>query len=257
MSRWLAVPLLLLAGGCSLGEGSTGRSPAPPPAAPPPSATAEGVPAGVLTDPAADPVLSAPWMAEPAVLELVETWAARWRRDGSAFERVLERMEEHRGTVQERLRARGLPAALVYLPLAESRYDPEAVSRSGAAGLWQLMAPTARGLGLRVDRRGDDRFDPVRSTDAALTYLEWLVERYESWPLALVAYNAGPGRLDRLLETHVSPGARGDVAYVRLLPHLHDQARHFVPRFVGALLAAEGWDGIWWIPEAAGLAGSR
>ena len=86
----------------------------------------------------------------------------------------------------------GLPGGLLdALVLQESRYDPAAVSRAGAGGLAQLMPATAADLGVR------NRFDPVANIDAGARYLRAMINRYNSVPLALAAYNAGLGAVDR------------------------------------------------------------
>jgi membrane-bound lytic murein transglycosylase D len=90
---------------------------------------------------------------------------------------------------------------MVYLALVESRFEAKAVSR-GAGGYWQLMPGTARSLGLRVDRWVDERFDPLKSTEAAAQYLNILYEQYQSWPMALAAYNTGGVNVSRAVKKH-------------------------------------------------------
>lgn len=86
----------------------------------------------------------------------------------------------------------GLPVGLLdALVLQESRYQPAAVSRAGAGGLAQLMPATAADLGV------SNRFDPVANVEAGARYLRSMLTRYNSVPLALAAYNAGLGAVDR------------------------------------------------------------
>lgn len=95
----------------------------------------------------------------------------------------------------------GVPGEMVWLAEVESGFDPHAVSPAGSAGLYQLMPATARWLGLTLEPN-DERFDPYRNADAAARYLHYLYQRFGDWRLALAAYNAGEGRVRRLLQTH-------------------------------------------------------
>jgi membrane-bound lytic murein transglycosylase D len=149
--------------------------------------------------------------------------------------------------VEEHLRSEGLPASLAFLPIVESWYNPRAVSWVGAAGLWQFMPPTARGMGMKVDRIVDERRDPYRSTPLALAYLSDLHDQFDSWFLALAAYNGGPGRLGRILRRYGQGGIAHDGLFMEVLEQLPRETRDFVPRFLAA--ATIGRD-----PEAYGFA---
>jgi membrane-bound lytic murein transglycosylase D len=108
----------------------------------------------------------------------------------------------------------------------------------GAGGVWQFMAPTAEQFGLRVDRWVDERRDPLKATDAALDYLSWLYERYDSWYLAAAAYNAGPGRVDRALKSYAE-GKKGDEdIYWEIVEHLPRETREYVPKMLAAMTLA-------------------
>ena len=169
----------------------------------------------------------------------VEYWIGEFRttrRD--EFQSLLHRRGVFEPLIRRKLRERGMPEDLLYLAMMESGLLPRAVSQVSAVGLWQFMGPTAEQFGLRVDDYVDERRDPVRATDAALAYLEWLHERFGSWYLAAAAYNAGPGRLEHVLNVYAD-GRRGDEdLYWEVLRHLPLETRDYVPRIVAATIVA-------------------
>jgi len=170
----------------------------------------------------------------------VEKWLKRFQTTGRPeFARVLESAGIYDPLIRGKLRERGMPEELVYLAMMESGLSPWAVSQVSAVGVWQFMSPTAIEYGLRVDGYVDERRDPVRATDAALDYLEFLHGRFGSWYLAAAAYNAGPSRLQRILGDHAD-GRTGDEAlYWEMLDHLPEETREYVPRIVAATILAE------------------
>jgi membrane-bound lytic murein transglycosylase D len=187
-----------------------------------------------------DPILHSVVARDPRLQERVEYWVHFWTTRGAGhFGRYLERMAVYEGVVDRELTDRGLPPSLRFLPVVESGYHHAIVSRAGATGLWQLMTPTARGLGLSVTPLVDDRRDPLTSTRAALDYLQELHGIFDSWFLALAAYNAGPGRVRGVLSRH-GPAEElpGDEVYLRIRPHLPAETREFVPRFFAAAILA-------------------
>ncbi|MFQ5538220.1 MAG: lytic transglycosylase domain-containing protein [Gemmatimonadota bacterium] len=178
----------------------------------------------------------------------VRKWVRRFQGDQrKEFQRLLSRQGVYADLIRGKLRERGMPEELLYMAMMESGLSPWAVSKVSAVGVWQFMGPTARQYGLRVDPWVDERRDPVRATDAALDYLQWLYERYGSWYMAAAAYNAGPGRVDRVLRRY-APGRRGEEElYWEVLEHLPRETREYVPRMVAATLLARN-------PEAFGFA---
>jgi membrane-bound lytic murein transglycosylase D len=91
----------------------------------------------------------------------------------------------------------GVPEEVSALPFVETMFNPQARSAVGASGLWQLMPGTARGLGLKVGRRRDERADVLRATRAAARILKANYKMLGSWPLAITAYNHGSNGLRR------------------------------------------------------------
>ncbi len=187
-----------------------------------------------------DAILHSPAAKDPVFQERVGFWVHFWtERQHGHFGRYLQRMGRYAALVDHELEARALPISLRYLPIVESGYLPGAVSRAGATGMWQIMAPTAGDLGLSVGAIVDDRRDPVASTFAALEYLEELHARFDSWFLALAAYNAGPGRVGRILEERGGdPSLSGDEQFLHIRSYLPAETREFVPRFFAAAALA-------------------
>ena len=186
-----------------------------------------------------DAILASPMLHHEPFAAEVETWARKW---STTFARwmptYLERMTSFEEVVDVVLADHDLPPSLRYLPVIESGYSPTAVSSARAVGMWQFMAPTARGLGVEVTQMVDDRRDPFVSTEAAADYLVELFEKYDSWFLALAAYNAGPDRVDGLLRRYLPDVETSDAVYWALRNVLPRETADFVPNFLGAVLVA-------------------
>jgi membrane-bound lytic murein transglycosylase D len=154
----------------------------------------------------------------------------------------LSRLGRYEGMIRERLRREGLPEDLVYLTLIESGLSNTAVSRARAVGMWQFMAATGRMYDLEIDPWVDERRDPFRATEAAVTHLGDLVERLGSVYLAAAAYNAGMGRVQRGLRR--LPGERdavSDHTFFQLSDrrYLRRETRDYVPKLIAAALIAK------------------
>ena len=133
---------------------------------------------------------------------------------------------------EQALEERGLPQELKYLPVIESALDPNAVSKHGATGLWQLMLATGKGLGLECNSLVDERRDPYASSKAAADLLKQLYDTYGDWSLAIAAYNCGPSTVNKAIRR-----AGGDVSkadFWNVYPYLPEETRGYVPMFIAA-----------------------
>ncbi len=173
-----------------------------------------------------------------SILERSEVQAALRRFTGvehSFLQRGLKNASLYLPSVQDSVRKKNLPEDLAYLPLVESAYSVQAFSRAGASGLWQFMAPTARFYNLRVDFWVDERRDPFKSTDQALRHLRDLYRYFNSWELALAAYNAGQGAV----KSAVRRGNSRDYWELCKKHLLKRETREYVPRFFAAAYIAK------------------
>lgn len=93
-----------------------------------------------------------------------------------------------------------VPQELLFLAMAESNFVANSKSKAKAIGIWQIIPATARGLGLQINKYIDERKDPIKSTQAAITYLKYLYDETGEWYLAAMAYNCGLGRLKKGIE---------------------------------------------------------
>jgi len=129
--------------------------------------------------------------------------------------------------------AEQVPPELVWVAEVESSFDPDARSPVGAAGLFQLMPPTAKQYGLRR-WPFDQRYQPEPSARAAARYLGALHRQFDDWPLAIAAYNAGEGRVQSLLKKY---NAR---TFDQIAAKLPAETQMFVPKVEAALMRREG-----------------
>ena len=207
--------------------------------APPVSAKAE--PAPVAPAPAAPRVAVATVgvastykvQQNDTVQRFLDQFQTGYRR--AVVERWLTRSGRFLPMILEVFKQKGLPEELVFTAMIESGFDPVAVSRAGAKGLWQFMAPTARQYGLRVDRWLDERLDPEKSTVAAANYLKDLYTIFGSWDLVQAAYNAGEMKVIRAIK---GTGTRDfwSLTNSRLL---RDETKNYVPAIHAVTLISQ------------------
>ncbi|WPP50128.1 lytic transglycosylase domain-containing protein [Catalinimonas niigatensis] len=123
-----------------------------------------------------------------------------------------------------------LPHDLKYLTMVESALHPDAKSHMEAVGLWQIRYRTGKWLGLEINDFLDERMDPYQSTKAAVAYLKRLYTNYGSWPMALAAYNSGPGNVNRAI---VRAGGSRD--YWKIRKYLPVETQSYVPAFMAII----------------------
>jgi len=113
-----------------------------------------------------------------------------------------------------------IPHEMAYLPFIESGFSPVSVGVRDAVGLWQFMKGTAAKYGLRMDAYVDERKDPVKSTYAAADYLSDLYSMFGEWDIVLAAYNAGEGKIKRIIEKNNSVEPRFPAVINRYIARL-------------------------------------
>jgi membrane-bound lytic murein transglycosylase D len=161
------------------------------------------------------------------VKSYINTYAVKRRNLTS---KVLGLSEVYFPMFEEMLDKYNLPLELKYLAIVESALNPTANSRAGAKGLWQFMYGTGKMYGLKVTSLVDDRFDPLKSTDAACRHLQDLYTIYGDWSLALAAYNSGPGNVNKAIRR-----AGGVKSYWAIWPYLPRETRGYVPAFIAVM----------------------
>lgn len=171
-------------------------------------------------------------LAVRAVQRQINIFTTRLRDHFSVW---LSRAGMYIEMMKEILIKNGLPKELVFLPLIESGFNTNAYSRMRAVGPWQFIASTAKRYGLKITWWIDERRDPIKSTEAAARYLKELYEMFNSWPLALAAYNAGEGRVMKAMRKTKTDDHWGLLLETK---KLRRETREYVPKFIAASLIA-------------------
>jgi len=179
-------------------------------------------PPAVVTNQPPQPVLNPPPQKER------ELWVTK-----VAGEDWPPRAKEYLPELKPVFTAQKIPPELVWLAEVESSFDRRALSPAGAAGLFQLMPDTARRFGLSLWPR-DQRYQPEPSAAAAAQYLKYLHDRFKDWRLALAAYNAGEGTVQKLLDRYQTNN------YDVISQHLPAETQMYVPRVEATVLRREG-----------------
>src|SRR5439155_15414914 len=167
------------------------------------------------------------------VLSYIELFQGRLHE---YIEEGMRRGSQYLPMIQQVFRAEGLPLDLAYVPLVESAFKPNALSKASAKGVWQFMRGTALENGLRHDWYIDERSDPEKATLAAAKYLRTLSNLFNGdWHLALASYNGGPGRLQRAIKAVGVDNFWTLADKPKLLPR---ETREYVPMILAAIVIA-------------------
>ena len=248
MIRWIAVLFILLLVGCATVDqpesDSTRTQPAPvltdipEPSPSEPFDAVDDALAGLAQEALSDESPFSIWPRMVSRLEFgecpagsaAEDWAEWYANHPEYMQRVLDRARPWLYDILNELEARDLPGELALLPIVESAYDPFAYSRESASGPWQFLTATGREQGLVINQWYDGRRDFHAATRAALNYLTYLANLFEQdWALAFAAYNAGQGRVGRLVRRNAARG-RGTEWDELSLPR---ETRAYVPKIKG------------------------
>lgn len=174
-----------------------------------------------------------PIVINERVIAWIEYFSGPGRRH---FRRYLERSSRYMPLMKAILREQGMPTDLVYIALIESGFNNHAYSRAAAVGPWQFIGSTGRIYGLKQDGWVDERRCPIKSTYAAAKLFRDLHDDYGDWYLAMVGYNAGPGRVKKAMEI---TGSRDFWVWADHRKALRAETRDYVPKFIAATIMAK------------------
>lgn len=159
----------------------------------------------------------------------IQKFVNEYRANEEQLNRISTKASPYLHYIVEELEKRNMPGELALLPMIESAFEPRATSHVGAAGLWQFMGGTGRQFGLKQDNWYDGRRDITASTNAALDYLEFLHHEFDdNWMLALAAYNAGPGRVQKAIKRNLKAGLPVNFWSLKL----PKETEAYVPKFL-------------------------
>ncbi len=172
----------------------------------------------------------------------VDSWVRKFStnpRLKSDFAVWLDRKTTYEPMISAKLTERDMPQDLIYLAMIESGFNPKAKSPAAAGGLWQFISETGKRYGLTVNKRVDERNQPAKATDAALSYLSDLHDRFGSWYLAAAAYNTGENRVGRLMRQVTGSEKGTDADYYRISSLLPRETQNYVPMMIAAARIAK------------------
>lgn len=167
----------------------------------------------------------------PALENVIKTFLKK--RQG-AYERLMAISEYYFPMFEEHLAKYDVPLEIKYLAIVESALNPRAKSRVGASGLWQFMYPTGKQFDLEVNSFVDERYDPLKATEAACQYLSSLYRIFGDWSMVLASYNAGPGNVSKAIRR-----SGGSQNYWNIRKNLPRETANYVPAFLATMYIYE------------------
>ncbi len=170
-----------------------------------------------------------PIVVNDQVLALIEAYQGRLKEQ---YQAGIRRSGRYLTMMRRVFAEEGLPQDLVYLAQVESTFKVSAYSRARAKGLWQFIASTGRIYSLRNNHWVDERSDPEKATRAAARHLRDLNQRFGDWYLAMAAYNAGPGKIDRAIRALKTR----DFWRLARSRFLRRETRNYVPAILASIL---------------------
>jgi membrane-bound lytic murein transglycosylase D len=167
----------------------------------------------------------------------VDSWVKLFSTDPkvkSRFALWLGRKSTYQPMISAKLEQHDMPQDLIYLAMIESGFNPKAKSPAKAGGLWQFISETGQRYGLTVNKKVDERNQPEKATEAALSYLGDLHDRFGSWYLAAAAYNTGENRVARIMRQVTGSEKGTDDDYYRISSLLPRETQDYVPMMIAA-----------------------
>lgn len=155
----------------------------------------------------------------------------------SSMSHILSYAQHYFPMIEQELIREGMPVELRSMAVIESALKVNAVSRMGAAGLWQFMPSTGKSYGLEVNSMVDERYDPLSATRAACRYLKEMYAIYGDWLLAIASYNCGPGNVNKAIARAGGDAKNSDRSFWDIYEYLPPETRGYVPAFIGATYA--------------------
>lgn len=186
-----------------------------------------------------------PMAYNPFVKAYIDMYTVR-KRD--QVMRMLGMSELYFPIFESALDRRNMPMELKYLPVIESALNPNAVSKMGATGLWQIMYSTGRWLDLDIHSYLDERRDPYKSTEAAVEYLNRMYDVYGDWLMVIAAYNCGPGNVNKAIKR-----SGGKKTFWEIRPYLPSETRGYVPAFIAAMYVLHHFEDYKFTPNYTGF----